>query len=77
MTVVNKFDATWMDDDSRSFHAYFIRLITKNSYFCCFLSYETTSPTTLANMQAFFPLADPTSHNILATIEIAATSFSL
>lgn len=27
------------------------------------LQFVTTSPTTLANMKAFFPLADPTSHN--------------
>jgi hypothetical protein len=60
MNVVNKFDATWMDDESRRFHDYFIILITNTSSFFCFLPYATTSPTTLANMQAFFPVADPT-----------------
>jgi hypothetical protein len=66
-----------MSDGSRSFHASFIKLITNTSTFCCFPPYATTSSTTLANMQAFFPLADPTSRNILAATEIATTSFSL
>jgi hypothetical protein len=77
MTAINKFDVTCMADGSRSFHASFIKLITNTSALCCFPPYATTSPTTLANMQAFFPLADPTSHNILAATEIATTSFSL
>ena len=55
----------------------FIKLITNTLALCCFPPNETTSPTKLANMQAFFLLADSTSHNILATTKIAATSFSL
>jgi hypothetical protein len=64
-----------MFDGSRSFYASFIKLITNTSALCCFPPYATTSPTTLANMQAFFPFADTTSHNILAATKIAATSF--
>jgi hypothetical protein len=66
-----------MSDDSRSFHAYFIKLIINISDFCCFPPYATTSSITLANMHALFPLGDPTSCNILAAKKIAATSFFL
>jgi hypothetical protein len=52
-----------MCDGSRIFHASFIKLITNTSALCFFLPYATTSPTTLANMQAFFPLDDPMNHN--------------
>jgi hypothetical protein len=66
MTTINKFDVTCMGDGNRIFHASFIKLITNTSALCCFPPYPTTLPTTLENMQAFFPLADPTSCNILA-----------
>ena len=48
-----------MSNGSRIFHASFIKLITNTSSLCFFLRYATTSPTTLANMQSLFPLADP------------------
>ena len=75
MTVINKFYTTGMFDGSRRFHASLIKLITNTSALYCFLPYATTSPTTLANMQTFFPLADPTSHNILATTENCSNFF--
>jgi hypothetical protein len=64
-----------MSDGSRRFHASFIKIITDTLALCCFPPYATTSPTTLANMQALFHLADSTNHNILIATEIVATSF--
>jgi hypothetical protein len=76
MTAINKFYTTRKPNSSRIFHASFIKLITNTLALCCFTPYATTSPTTLANTQALFPMADSTSRNILAATENATTSFS-
>jgi hypothetical protein len=48
-----------MFNGGRIFHASFIKHITNTSALYFFSPYETTSPTTLPNMQELFPLADP------------------
>ena len=64
MTSINKFDVACMVDGSRIFHYSFIKP-NQPSILFFFPPYTTTSPTMLANMQAFFPLADPKIHNTL------------
>jgi hypothetical protein len=63
MNAINKFYTTWKSDGIRIFYASFIKLITNTLALCFFPPYATKSPTTLANTQAFFPLANPTNHN--------------